>query len=250
MIKVYAMTCGWMTMSLTSLLRHESGMIKIPVPCYLIVHPKGKVLFDTGLHSDMISSPCERLGVLAPFFEIHYEESEDLAARLAQLDLSVDDIDFVINSHLHFDHCGGNAAIPNSPVILQKAELEVAKSEVAEQIGLFKQDWDLGHDLIAVDGEHDVFGDKTVVCIPTHGHTPGHQSLVIRLDGREIVLAGDACYFKRTLDELHLPKSVFDEKKSLNSLEVLAEFQRRGATIYYGHDPAFWENVPQAPVAL
>ncbi len=250
MINVYAMTCGWLTMSLTSLLRHETGMIKIPVPCYLIEHPKGRVLFDTGLHRDMIDQPEARLGILAPYFEPHYEEGEDLATRLAELDLSVDDIDFVINSHLHFDHCGGNAAIPNSPVILQKAELDVAKTDLGEQIGLFKQDWDLGHDLIAVDGEHDVFGDGNVVCIPTHGHTPGHQSLRVRLPQGDIVLAGDACYMRKSLEELHLPQNVFDEDKSLDSIRLLADLQRKGARIYYGHDPEFWKSVPQSPVAL
>ena len=74
----------------------------------------------------------------------------------------------------------------------------------------------------AIDGEHDVFGDGSVVCLPTYGHTPGHQSLKLRLPGSEIVLAGDACYFCRTLRECRLPRFVHDRKAMLTSLDHLA----------------------------
>jgi glyoxylase-like metal-dependent hydrolase (beta-lactamase superfamily II) len=65
------------------------------------------------------------------------------------------------------------------------------------------RDFDLGHKLRLIDGEHDVFSDGSVVCLPTHGHTSG--SLKLRLDSGEIVLAADACYFCRTLRERRLP---------------------------------------------
>src|ERR1700742_1978744 len=71
-------------------------------------------------------------------------------------------------------------------------------------------DYDVGHGLRLIEGEHDVFGDASVVCIPTYGHTPGHQSLRVRTEKGEVVLTGDSCYFCRTLRERRLPRFVYD----------------------------------------
>ncbi|TMA34784.1 MAG: MBL fold metallo-hydrolase, partial [Deltaproteobacteria bacterium] len=103
------------------------------------------------------------------------------------------------------------------------------------------------HEVLAVDGEHDLFGDGSVVCLPTYGHTPGHQSLRVRLAGGDAVLTADACYLRRTLEELHLPAIVHDPAAMLAALHRLRELQQAGARIFYGHDPEFWATVPQAP---
>jgi N-acyl homoserine lactone hydrolase len=73
-----------------------------------------------------------------------------------------------------------------------------------------RRDFDLGHELRLLDGEHDVFGDGSVVCLPMHGHTPGQQSLRLRLDsgGGEVVLTADACYFCQTLRERRLSRNM------------------------------------------
>jgi N-acyl homoserine lactone hydrolase len=117
----------------------------------------------------------------------------------------------------------------------------------AARRGFNPRDFDLGHKLRLVDGEHDVFGDGSVVCLPTYGHTPGHQSLRLRLASGEIVLAGDACYFCRTLRERRLPRYVADRAAMLSSLGRLDALEKSGARIFFGHDPEFWQNVPQAP---
>jgi N-acyl homoserine lactone hydrolase len=88
------------------------------------------------------------------------------------------------------------------------------------------------------------------VCLPTHGHTPGHQSLRLRLDGGEIVLAADACYFCRTLRERGLPRYVYDRAAMFASLDRLEALERGGARIFFGHDPEFWQTVPQAPALV
>ena len=98
-----------------------------------------------------------------------------------------------------------------------------------------------------LDGEYDVFGDGTVVCLPTDGHTPGHQSLRLRLGSGDVVLAADACYFCQTLRERRLPRYVHDREAMLASLDRLDALERSGARIFFGHDPIFWQTVPQAP---
>lgn len=101
-----------------------------------------------------------------------------------------------------------------------------------------------------IDGEHDVFGDGSVVCIPTFGHTPGHQSLRVRLASGDVILAADACYFRRSLEALHLPKTGHDHVAMHDSLALLKAMAKRGTRIFYGHDPEFWQALPHAPEAI
>ena len=101
-----------------------------------------------------------------------------------------------------------------------------------------------------IDGEYDAFGDGSVVCFPTYGHTPGHQSLRLRLATSEVVLAADSCYFCRTLRERRLPQNVYDREAMLASLDLLVGLEQRGARIFFGHDGEFWKSVPQAPAKI
>ena len=248
-IKLYAFTCGTVTGEFARLMDGGEGDITMPVPVFLIEHPKGRALFDTGLHPDCQHDPAGRLGTrLAGLFRIDFKPGEEVSARLEAIDRDPAKIDLVINSHFHFDHVGGNALIPNATMLVQRREWEAGMApDTAARHGYNPRDFDLGHPLRLVDGEHDVFGDGSVVCLPTHGHTPGHQSLRLRLEGGEVVLAADACYFCRTLRERRLPRYVHDREAMLTSLDRLERLEQGGARIFFGHDPAFWQGVPQAP---
>ena len=247
-VRLFAFTCGWLTGPLGLFLRGEQGRIRVPVPAYLIEHPRGRVLFDSGLHPEIHADPDTRLGVSAGVFEVELAEGEDLAGRLESLDVDPAGIDTLINSHLHFDHAGGNALVPNARLVVQRAEWEAGlDADGVRANGYVRSDYDLGHDVLTVTGEHDMFGDGSVVCLPTHGHTPGHQSLRVRLDSGDVVLAGDACYLARTLDDGHLPAILQDEAAMRKSLESLRKLRDSGARIFYGHDPEFWRTLPKAP---
>jgi glyoxylase-like metal-dependent hydrolase (beta-lactamase superfamily II) len=246
------MTCGWIGSRLGNFLEGEPGRIRVPVPCYLIDHPKGKVLFDSGMHIDTQADPAARLGDVAKAYRVEFRAGQELRARLAALDVGVGEIRFLVNSHLHFDHTGGNAQIPDATVVVQRREWQAGHdADEIESCFYDPRDYDLGHLVHAVDGEHDLFGDSRIVCVPTEGHTPGHQSLRLRLDGAgEIVLAADACYLRRTLEDLHLPPIAYDREATLRSLRLLRGLRDRGARIFYGHDPDFWAEIPQAPAIL
>ena len=213
-VKLYAFTCGTVTGEFAHLMEGGEGDITVPIPVFLIEHPQGRVLFDTGLHPDCQHDPAGRLGPrLAGLFRIGFQPGEEVSARLEAIDRDPGKIDLIINSHFHFDHVGGNALIPNATMLVQRREWDAGMDpEIATKRGFYRQDFDLGHKLRLVDGEHDVFGDGSVVCLPTFGHTPGHQSLRLRLDRGEVVLAADACYFCQTLRERRLPRNMYDRE--------------------------------------
>ena len=250
-VQLYAMTCGWLTVPLAGFLEGEEGRLAVPVPSYLIVHPRGRVLFDAGLHLDTQHDAAGYLGRAAKIFEIAFEPGEEVSARLAAVDIGVGEIDYVIASHLHFDHVGGLAQIPDARLVIQSAEWAAGREpDLIASNGYRPTDYDLGHDVLEVSGEHDLFGDASVVTVPTHGHTPGHQSLKVRLGSREVILAGDACYLRRSIEDMHLPRTLHDREATIESLRLLKRLERQGAQIFYGHDPDFWETVPQAPLAV
>lgn len=250
-MRLHAMTCGWLTGPLANFLEGEHGRIRVPVPSFLIDHPKGLVLFDAGMHPGCGTDPVERLGGIARIFSVEMGSDEHVAGRLAQCEIRAERVRYLINSHLHFDHAGGNALIPNAELIVQRREWDAGHDADLRQQNFFDpRDYDLGHTVRCVDGEHDVFGDGRVVCFPTFGHTPGHQSLRVRLDSGEVVLTGDACYLRRTLEHLHLPNVVHDRDTMLVSLHALRRLRDAGARIIFGHDPEDWATIPQAPTCM
>lgn len=251
-LSVFALTCGWLEGDLGHLMEGGEGRVRLPIPAYLIEHPKGSALFDTGMHPDCQHDPAARVGPrIAGLFAFDYHPGEEIAARLKALGRDPAKIGLVINSHFHFDHCGGNAQIPNATLVVQRREWEGAREpQLAARHGFNPRDFNLGHKLRLIDGEHDVFNDGSVVCLPTHGHTPGHQSLKLRLPAGDVVLAADSCYFCRTLRERRLPRFAFDKEAMRSSLDKLAALEEAGARLFFGHDPDFWSAVPQAPAAL
>lgn len=250
-VKLFAFTCGWLSADMGTMLGRETGRVSFPVPAYVIEHPKGCVLFDTGMHPDSATNPAGRLGRLFGLFEADLRPGEDIRSRLEKLDIDAGKVEHLVISHLHFDHSGGSELVPNARMCIQRREWESGHiPEMIEANGYNPKDYDHGHLLAQVDGEHDFFGDGAVVTIPTHGHTPGHQSLKVRLASGGVVLAADACHFKRTLEELHLPGLVHDRSAMIDSLLKLRRLRKRDARIFPGHDPEFWKGVPQAPLEV
>ncbi len=255
-VALYALTCGWLTLPEAALIEGgDPAPIRIPVPAYLIVHPKGTALFDSGLAAICSStSPLREayLGELGRQVVVERAAADGIDARLAGLDVDVTRVDWLINSHLHLDHAGGNESVTGARLLVQRREWEAAhEPDLIAAMSYKPSDYDQGHDRLLVDGEHDVFGDGSVVCIPTQGHTPGHQSLRVRLASGEVVLAGDACYLREMLESLRLPPgAAWDRGAMRESLLRLRALETRGARVFFGHDPVFWSGLPQAPTAI
>jgi glyoxylase-like metal-dependent hydrolase (beta-lactamase superfamily II) len=207
------------------------------------------VLFDAGLHADVALDATGRLGVMEQYFRHRLASGEAIGAQLRALHIEPSSIDAVILSHLHYDHAGGVAQLPNARLIVSRREWSAAHESINQEAGAYiPKDFDCGHDVELIEGEFDVFGDGAVTALPTPGHTLGHQSLAIRsADGGEIILAADACYLCRTLDDERLPPFGADVSSQLTSLRALRARRAAGARIFPGHDPAFWATLPTAP---
>ncbi len=250
-VELYAYTCGFLTIPQAFLLENTRGRITVPIPAYLIIHPKGRVLFDSGLHPRTQIDPAGYIGADSlRYTTFHFRPGEEIAARLTAMAIAPDAVTHVVNSHLHYDHAGGNAQLPNAEMIVQRPEWEHAMALPDDDAAYRKNDFDTGQRVRQILGEHDLFGDGTVTCLPTYGHTPGHQSLRVRTENGEFVLCGDACYLKRSLAELHLPGVRADRAATLAVLRRFLEMQARGAQIMFGHDAEFWTTVPQGPERL
>jgi N-acyl homoserine lactone hydrolase len=165
MVRLLAVTCGWLTGPAETFLAGQPGRLRVPVPCFLIDHPQGLVLFDSGLHADLAHG-SDRLGMLAKFFDVHFGASESVAARLTAAGVDPGRVRYLVNSHLHFDHTGGNASIPNAELVVQRVEWEAGRdADLRARNAYNPLDYDLGHRLRLVEGEHDLFGDGRVVCL-------------------------------------------------------------------------------------
>jgi glyoxylase-like metal-dependent hydrolase (beta-lactamase superfamily II) len=247
MLRVYALSCGSLEFEKNLFFPASAAGERIvaPVSSYLIVHSKGKLLFDTGVHCDALADPAGRLGKrAASLFALHARADEGVVGQLAALGVRPDEIRYVVNSHFHFDHCGGNASFPQATFLVQRAELAVARAEPKRYNA---KDWDLPLEYRECDGEYDVFGDSTVVLLPTPGHTPGHQSLWIRPGaGAQFVLAADACYTQEHLENRILPTNVYDAAQMTESMNRLRSLRdRQGVMLLYGHDAAQWNALPR-----
>jgi glyoxylase-like metal-dependent hydrolase (beta-lactamase superfamily II) len=250
MLRIHALDCGSLEFE-RNLFFPDSApgtRIAIPVSSFLVSHPQGRLLFDTGMHRDAATDPAGCLGKrLATIFGVRSRAGEDVVSQLALLGLEHDDVRHVVNSHFHFDHCGCNAFFPRAQFLVQRAEMDAARAGQYDT-----RHWDHRLDYRVVDGEHDVFGDGSVVLLPTPGHTPGHQSLRLRLDrATQIVLAADACYTREHLDRDILPVAVSDAAEMRRSMALLRALRdRHGATLLYGHDAEQWTRMRHAPAAL
>ncbi len=254
MLKIYAMCCGR--------LRFDRGIffpgeapgrdMTIEVPSFLIRHDRGVVLFDTGVDCFAQEDPLTRLGErIASTFTLCAAPHENMLDQLRTLGLTPHDVTHVINSHFHFDHCGCNALFPRATFIVQHAEMAMARAPKSTYQRAY---WDHPFDYRIIDGEHDVFGDGSLLLLPTPGHTAGHQSLRVHAaPGVDFLLTADACYTREHLDREIVPSegSAWNPQLMIETFARLRALQERGGCkLIFGHDPEQWATLRHAPDPL
>ena len=221
-------------MPYTGWLRGDEKKIWVPVSSYLIEHPKGLILVDTGWHEEMRTNQKKHLGLLAySMYRGELPEGESIINKLNTLGVKSNDIDFVLLTHLHSDHVSGLKHLLDAKKILTSAlEWKAAN----KKIGYIKKMWE-GAPIETFDLEDipygpfkkglDLFGDGTLFLIHTPGHTDGMFSIMVRMDKGWMLLASDVGYSKESWTQMILPGVTTNKTYARQSLEWVRDFSNR-----------------------
>ncbi len=250
-IRLFGCVCGHYH-SPAAALGMPGDRATVPLPFYVIEHPDGVALFDCGLHADLGGPGDTYLEALrAHDIDVTAGPGDTLTHHLERLDIDPTRVAWVVLSHLHFDHAGGLHQVPNATIVVQGREWAAGfEREVARRHHLSRRFFDLGHKVRQIEGEHDLFGDGSVTCIPSFGHTPGHQSLRVRSTSGDHILVGDACYNHEVAQARHYPVATDPRRTEMNrSLDELMARRSPETMMVYGHDPAQWGPTPLLPSA-
>jgi N-acyl homoserine lactone hydrolase len=216
--------------------------IELPVASFLIRHSQANVLFDTGCHPMALRDAPSRWGELAKIMIPISHPDDNLIGSLQWLGVETDDIDVIVCSHLHPDHCGCNALFSRATVICHARELEAARAPGAEKAGYLASDWDHPQRFDAIEGERDLFDDGRVVLVPLPGHTPGTVGALVALErSGSFLLASDAVSLRANLDRDLAPRNTWNAETLQKSFAEIRRIEARGATVICGHDDGQWQ---------
>jgi glyoxylase-like metal-dependent hydrolase (beta-lactamase superfamily II) len=222
----------------------RSETIELPVASVLLRDARGNVLFDTGCHPSVVEDAAARWGGLAKLIEPIMEPDDNVIAGLAALGLDPGDIDVVVCSHLHPDHCGCNQFFTRASILVHALELDAARSPNALARGYVAADWDHPLHIEPVTGERDLYDDGRIVLISLPGHTPGMLAALVALERTgPVLLASDTVSLRSTLDTGVLPKNTWNADALTKSLDEIRRLEAGGATIICGHDAAQWDSL-------
>jgi glyoxylase-like metal-dependent hydrolase (beta-lactamase superfamily II) len=228
-------------------------MISMPTYGVLIDHADGLFLFDTGFDLTFVQERLSAAGVAQT-------EQQTIPGQLDLLGLRAEDINFVVNSHYHFDHCGGNKFCRHATTICHTCELEAANAPEPFE-ALIYADRSFIEPQVSIGSEIDIYtprfetlsGDQEIArgvhLLETPGHTLGHYSLMVELAGRRPMLfTGDACYSAKGLDNMLMPASHIDPVRGYRSMErIKALADQYDAEIFFSHDADGYGNYEKAP---
>jgi N-acyl homoserine lactone hydrolase len=241
--KLYILNCGEGTagdISRWSPGVNEGKSMDFVDNCYLIKHSSGWFLWDTGIPDAVADMP----NGLAPADPraVTWHRPKKLAAQLEQLGVKPSDIKAMAISHTHPDHIGNVEMFPEAMLYVQKAEYEWPGANNAPR---FKAE----HPVTKLEGDRDIFGDGSLVILSTPGHTPGHQSLLVKLPKTgEVILSGDAVHFKSNWENRGVPVNNVSKEQTLASMEKIAgRLSQDKATLWINHDKAQRDTLKMSP---
>jgi N-acyl homoserine lactone hydrolase len=208
--------------------------------CYLLKHTQGWLLWDTGV-PDAIAALPEGQKPADPK-ATHWYRPKTLVSQLEALGVKPADITFVAVSHTHGDHIGNVELFPQAMLLVQQAEYDWPGANQAPR-------FNPAHPVTKLDGDKDVFGDGSVTILSTPGHTPGHQSLLVKLPKTgTVVLSGDAAHFQANWDNRVVPSMNTDPEQTKASMERIAGIlAKEKATLWINHDKAQRDRLQMAP---
>ena len=210
--------------------------IRLTNSCYLIKHAKGWLLWETGYAEVLATMPDGN-----PTAVLHWRwlAAKNLTAQLAELGLTPDRITYVGFSHAHPDHIGNGSLFTAATLYIQEAEYDFYLGPKGKPPAA-PANWNrlLSNNTVKLKGDYDVFGDGSVTILSTPGHTPGHQSLLVRLPkSGPVLLTGDAAHFQDNFDHRRVPVQNFSKEQTIASMQRIADLLAQNkAQLWINHD--------------
>lgn len=217
---------------------YDGRSVDMPAPCFLIRHPDGDLLWETGISSTRTD------------LEVATSRGSGLAEQLGTLGVTPGEIRFLVLSHGHWDHSGNAGLFATSTWIVNPDERaamfdqESRATQAMDDYGTLE-----AADTVLVTDDHDVFGDGSVQIIQSPGHTPGHTVLLVQLaDAGPILLSGDLWHLPESRAHRRVPIFNVDRAQTLASMDkVEALVAATGARVIIQHDEAEIANLPPFP---
>ncbi len=247
-LRLYVFDCGTLVYNKPedyNLRREEVKDTNMGVTCYLVVHPKGILLYDTGLNDRLVGRPLYE-NVLEGYGQLKFQT---LSGQLADIGLTAANVDYLVISHYHWDHVGNAGDFAGATWLVYPGDREQMFSKAARAYPWYGEYAALEHSKTRLlSGDYDVFGDGTVVVLATPGHTEGHCSLLVRLKNTgPVVLSGDLYHYpeERTLSRMPEEEKAAGTVESRRKVEELV--RRTGAQLWIGHSMEFFRTVRKSP---
>jgi 4-pyridoxolactonase len=230
-MKAYLLDGGTIMMDKSLILWNYGQGVRVRLPVYsiLIVHDEGNLLFDTGFDLTLVEK-------YLPLMEPLKSKEQTIQEQLRLVGYNLSDIDYVINSHLHFDHCGGNKLFQDATFIVHKEELRHAYvPEPFARPVYFREDFDIRVKYDFVEGDIELF--KDVHLLSTPGHSVGHYSLFLDLDKEPIIYTADAAFIPDNIQLKHPMGLHLDPVAMLSSMDKIKRLsKKKEAKILFPHD--------------
>ncbi len=219
--------------------------------CYLIRHSKGLLLWDTGFSDAVAAMPD---GLVAAGGALHARLPKALSAQLAEVGVKTTDVTVIAFSHFHPDHAGNANLFPAATLYIQETEYEAVFGPTPQKFGFQPATYEKlrANPVVKLKGDQDVFGDGSVVILSTPGHTPGHQSLLVRLPKTgAVILSGDMVHFESNWTNRRVPGMNFNSAETVKSMDrVAGVIAQYNAQLWINHDKTQSARVPKAPQYL
>ena len=216
--------------------------------CYLIRHANGWMMWDTG-NADRIATMPN--GLTAPNGIITAFMKNPLAESLKEIGVAPADIQHFAMSHSHGDHSGNANQFAAATLYMQVPEYDAVFGPESQKFGFVAANFEKLRDAKAVklNGDHDVFGDGSVVIKPAPGHTPGHQVLIVRLPKTgPVMLSGDMVHLTYSWNNRVVPSFNFNVEQSGRTIDAMKDYaQKTGTTLWINHDKEQHAAIPKAP---
>jgi N-acyl homoserine lactone hydrolase len=237
-LRLYVFDCGvikGLDPALFNLTREELAETDLAVPCYLVVDPKGTLMWDVGAIPDT-AFPDDH----TPVTQSYFTSTRTLKSQLAQIGYTSADITYLALSHYHGDHVANSNEFANSTWLVRKVERDAMFAEKPPALSdpknynLLKN----SKTVILMNDEYDVFGDGKVIIKYAPGHTPGHQVLILKLANTgNVMLAGDLYHYPEERKLNRIPTFEFSKEESIASRAMIEDYVKRTHTqLWIEHD--------------